>query len=154
MATRPPIPSAWLRSGYERSLTELRDAFARSDHEAAFHALFAALNWAASIFDHFKDPPNAVVLSDRNVIAVQWKLCAKDASAHTTAPRSSGSQAPAVEVFETKDSDPRLSGKWLRTDEWNHVGIGKEATRAADFVHPSLTRRGRIVETSDGDGIS
>jgi hypothetical protein len=50
-----PTPASWLRSGYEKSLAELRDALSHRDEEGASYALFAALNWTASILDYLED---------------------------------------------------------------------------------------------------
>ena len=51
----PTIPKPWLRSGYEKSVAAFLEATKSRDEEASYHALFSALNFAASIRDLFVD---------------------------------------------------------------------------------------------------
>jgi hypothetical protein len=46
------VPPIWLVSGYSRACARFGEAHPRLDEEAAFHALFEALNWAANIDDY------------------------------------------------------------------------------------------------------
>lgn len=73
MSTRPPlgqIPPAWLRSGYEKALADLHAALG-TDDEASYHALFATLNWAASI-RYYSDVQRSAARDDDTVAAVQF----------------------------------------------------------------------------------
>lgn len=67
----PPGHLPWYRSGFEGSLADFKAAISRNDEEAAFHALFAALNWAASIRDRLKQQGNPA-WQDDTVQAVQF----------------------------------------------------------------------------------
>ncbi len=71
MSTLPEIPAEWFRSGYEASLRALRGSIESSDEVSAFHAMFAALNWAASIRDYLKKR-NDPAWKDDTVAAVQF----------------------------------------------------------------------------------
>jgi hypothetical protein len=131
----------WIYSGYSHAMDRLGAALAQHNDEAAFHALFEALNWTVSLTDYLDDRGERVenrtlrgVRFARNSVHHRWAdaLERRESPTPTVRVASAGGRrggsatftTPAVTIewcWRPAEELPPAKGRW-RKKKWYRDG--------------------------------